>query len=99
MFLWGWSTWLPTYLRTERHFTFCTSGYLTFVIFGFAVVTILIVGYLSDKIFRRAPLAGVGWVLPRCSDGGGARAERGWSVVLMICALCAQQVGVPALKC
>src|SRR5262249_52607755 len=47
IFFWGWSIWLPTYLRTERHFSFSTSGYLTFVIFGFAVATILIVGYLS----------------------------------------------------
>ena len=61
IFFWGWSIWLPTYLRTARHFTFSTSGYLTFVIYGFAVVTILIVGRVSDRVFRRAPFAGLGW--------------------------------------
>src|SRR6204780_1854136 len=60
IFFWGWSGWLPTYLRTERHFAFSTSGTLTFVIYGFAVVTILTVGRVSDRVFRRAPLAGVG---------------------------------------
>ena len=95
IFWWGWSTWLPTYLRSERHFAFSTSGYLTFVIFGFAVVTILIVGYLSDKIFRRAPLAGVGWALSAVFLMAAALAPSAiWSVVLMICALCTQQVGI-----
>ena len=61
IFFWGWSGWLPTYLRTARHFAFSTSGYLTFVIYGFAVVTILIVGHVSDRVFRRAPFAGLGW--------------------------------------
>ena len=95
IFFWGWSIWLPTYLRTERQFSFSTSGYLTFVIFGFAVATILIVGYLSDKIFRRAPFAGVGWFLAAGFLMGAALAPSPTvSVILMICALCAQQVGI-----
>jgi MFS family permease len=95
IFYWGWSIWLPTYLKGERHFTFSTSGYLTFVIFGFAVVTILCVGYLSDKIFRRAPLAGLGWALAAVFLMAAALApSAAASVVLMICALCAQQVGI-----
>ena len=95
VFYWGWSIWLPTYLRTARNFTFSTSGYLTFVIFGFAVVTILVIGYSSDKIFRRAPLAGLGWSLAAGLLIAAALAPSAvWSVVLMICALCAQQVGI-----
>jgi sugar phosphate permease len=92
---WGWSTWLPTYLRTARGFSFSTSGYLTFVIYGFAVVTILIIGRYSDRIFRRAPLAGIGWVLAAVFLMAAALAPNAvTSVILMICALCAQQVGV-----
>jgi MFS family permease len=53
IFFWGWSIWLPTYLRTARHFAFSTSGYLTFVIYGFAVATILIIGHVS-RIVRAA---------------------------------------------
>ncbi|MCW2573948.1 MAG: hypothetical protein JWO88_4006 [Frankiales bacterium] len=95
IFFWGWSIWLPTYLRTVRQFSFSTSGYLTFVIFGFAVATILIVGYYSDKIFRRAPLAGVGWFFAAIFLMAAALAPSPTvSVILMICALCAQQVGV-----
>jgi ACS family glucarate transporter-like MFS transporter len=95
IFFWGWSIWLPTYLRTVRQFSFSTSGYLTFVIFGFAVATILAVGYFSDKIFRRAPLAGVGWVFAAIFLMAAALAPSPIvSVILMICALCAQQVGI-----
>jgi sugar phosphate permease len=95
IFFWGWSIWLPTYLRTARQFSFSTSGYLTFVIFGFAVATILLVGYASDKVFRRAPFAGWGWILAGVLLMGAALAPSPTlSVILMICALCAQQVGI-----
>ena len=94
-FFWGWSFWLPTYLRTARGFSFSVSGYLTFVIFGSAVATILVMGYLSDRIFRRAAFAGAGWVLSAVFLMGAAYApDAGLSVVLMIAALCAQQVGI-----
>jgi len=92
---WGWSIWLPTYLRTERGFSFSVSGYLTFVIFGCAVATILVFGHLSDKIFRRAPLAGAGWLFAAVFLMASALAPTpAWSVVLAICALCSQQIGI-----
>jgi ACS family glucarate transporter-like MFS transporter len=95
IFFWGWSIWLPTYLRTARHFTFSTSGYLTFVIYGFAVVTILVMGRVSDRVFRRAPFAGLGWAMAAVFLMAAALAPSATaSVILMICALCAQQVGI-----
>jgi MFS transporter, ACS family, glucarate transporter len=95
IFFWGWSIWLPTYLRTARQFAFSTSGYLTFVIYGFAVATILIIGHVSDRVFRRAPFAGLGWASAAVFLMAAALAPSAtWSVVLMICALCAQQVGI-----
>jgi MFS family permease len=75
IFFWGWSFWLPTYLRTARGFSFSVSGYLTFVIFGFAVATIVIVGSLRPHLpargVRRRRL-GAGRGLP---DGSGLRAR------------------------
>ncbi len=95
MFFWGWSSWLPTYLKTVRGFSFSISGYLTFVIFGFAVATILTMGHVSDRLFRRAPLAGLGWVLGAvCLMAAAFSPDRTVCVVLMIMALCFQQVGV-----
>jgi MFS family permease len=95
IFFWGWSIWLPTYLRTARHFAFSTSGYLTFIIYGFAVATILIIGHVSDRLFRRAPFAGLGWACAAVLLMAAALAPSATlSVILMICALCAQQVGI-----
>jgi MFS transporter, ACS family, glucarate transporter len=92
---WGWAIWLPTYLRTERGFSFSTSGYLTFVIYGFSVVTLLVIGRLSDRLFRRAPLAAAGWFFAAIFLMGAALAPTPmWAVVLATCALCAQNVGV-----
>jgi MFS transporter, ACS family, glucarate transporter len=95
IFFWGWSIWLPTYLRTQRHFSFGASGYLTFVIYGVAFATILIAMRLSDRLFRRAPIAAVGWVLAAAFLIGAALAANPVvSVILMTCALCAQQVSI-----
>lgn len=93
-FYWGWAIWLPTYLRTARHFSFSASGYLTFVIYSFAVVAILAMTQLSDRIFRRAPLAGWGWVFAAAFLVGAALAPNPVvSLILMTCTLCTQQVG------
>jgi MFS family permease len=95
IFIWGWQIWLPTYFRTTRGLSFSVSGYLTFVIYGCAVLTILAVGHFSDRIFRRAALAGTGWALGGVLLMAAALVPgAGASIVLMILALCAQQVGV-----
>lgn len=92
---WGWAIWLPTYLRTVRGFSFSLSGYLTFVIYGCAVATILVFGVVSDKIFRRAPLAGAGWLLAGVFLMASVLAPSpAWSVVFSICALCSHEVGI-----
>ena len=95
IFFWGWSTWLPSYFRLARGFSFSTSGYLTFVVYGCAIAVIVIGGVLSDRLFRRSALAAFGWLL-----GGGFLmtaalvADANTSVVFMILALCGQQIGI-----
>jgi sugar phosphate permease len=92
---WGWAIWLPTYLRTARGFSFSLSGYLTFIIYGGAVATILVFGIVSDKIFRRAPLAGAGWLLAGAFLIASVAAPTPtWSIIFSICALCAHEVGI-----
>jgi sugar phosphate permease len=95
VFYWGWSVWLPTYLKTTRHYSFSQAGYLTFVIYGAATLTIIGIGFFSDRIFCRASIAGLGWI----SSGGFLLAatmvaDRTACVVFMTLALCAQQTGV-----
>jgi sugar phosphate permease len=95
IFFWGWSVWLPTYLKTTRHFTFSHAGYLTFIIYGCATLTIIGVSLISDRMFRRAPLAGAGWLLSGAFLIAATMIpDRTACVVLMTLSLCAQQTGV-----
>lgn len=95
IFFWGWSTWLPSYLRQARGFSFSTSGYLTFVVYGCAILVIIAGGLLSDRLFRRSALAGLGWLLGGVFLITAALVPSATaSVALMILALCAQQIGI-----
>jgi sugar phosphate permease len=62
IFFWGWSTWMPTYFQTARHFSFKTAGYLFSLNYLFMAMAVLTVGYLSDKVMRRAPFGAAGWI-------------------------------------
>jgi sugar phosphate permease len=99
IFFWGWAVWLPTYLKVTRHFAFSKAGYLTFAIYGGATLTILLVGTLSDRWFRRAPLAATGWVLAGLFLIAATLVpDRTLCVVLMTLSLCAQQTGVSSAQ-
>jgi sugar phosphate permease len=99
IFFWGWSVWLPTYLKTTRHFTFSKAGYLTFIIYGCATLTIMAVGMFSDRVFRRAPIAGLGWLLSGVFLMTATLVpDRTVCVILMTLSLCAQQTGVSSAQ-
>jgi sugar phosphate permease len=95
VFFLGWAVWLPTYLKTTRHFTFSKAGYLTFVIYGCATLTVLATGLFSDRIFRRAPIASAGWLFAGlfliCAT---LVSDRTACVIFMTLSLCAQQTGI-----
>jgi sugar phosphate permease len=63
IFFWGWSSWLPTYLIRARHFSFQSSGGLTALTFAIEVVAVFLLGLLTDRIGRRAPLGALGYFL------------------------------------
>ncbi len=99
IFFWGWAVWLPTYLKTVRHFSFSKAGYLTFLIYGCAVLTIIASGLVSDRLFRRAPLAGFGWLLSGVFLLAATMIpDRSACVALMTLSLCAQQTGVSSAQ-
>jgi sugar phosphate permease len=63
VFFWGWSSWLPTYLMKARHFSFKASGGLTALTFAVEVIAVLLLGILTDRVGRRAPLGALGFLL------------------------------------
>lgn len=52
---WGLMTWLPTYLKNERGFSWGEMGLLASLPFILGIVCKLAAGWLSDRIGRRAP--------------------------------------------
>jgi MFS family permease len=50
-------TWLPSYLQTTRHVSITSSGWLSGVPYGGAVVLAVLAGWLSDRYVRGAGVA------------------------------------------
>jgi Sugar phosphate permease len=55
MVYWGLLTWLPSYLKNERGFSWSEMGFLASMPFILAIVCKLVAGWASDKVGRRAP--------------------------------------------
>lgn len=53
---WGAMTWLPSYLKEARGFSWAAMGALASLPWILGVVTKIVSGYLCDKIGRRAPI-------------------------------------------
>lgn len=60
IFLWGFSSWLPTYLRVARQLDLPATGFYSFLPFALMLLGMLIGAWLGDKTGRRAIICGVG---------------------------------------
>jgi sugar phosphate permease len=54
--IWGSATWLPTYLKTARGFSWAAMGALASLPWILGIFTKVASGFLADKFGRRAPL-------------------------------------------
>ena len=100
MYFYGWTTWMPTYFQTARHFSFKAAGYLYSLSFLFAMAAVLLVGYFSDRTMRRAPflaaatlIAGVLMLV-----GGNFVADPYRSLAILIVAVCCAQTGLTMIQ-
>jgi sugar phosphate permease len=53
--MWGIMTWLPSYLKKARGFSWAGMGAWVAFSYVFAICLVLLTGYVSDRIGRRAP--------------------------------------------
>jgi sugar phosphate permease len=53
--MWGIMTWLPSYLKKARGFSWAGMGTWVAFSYVFAICLVLLTGYISDRIGRRAP--------------------------------------------
>ncbi|HWR40138.1 MAG TPA: MFS transporter [Patescibacteria group bacterium] len=56
---WGSMAWLPSYLKVARGFSWAAMGALASLPYVLGAVAVLVFGYLSDKVGRRAPFAAI----------------------------------------
>ncbi|MGA3127311.1 MAG: MFS transporter [Candidatus Korobacteraceae bacterium] len=100
MYFYGWTTWMPTYFQTARHFSFRAAGYLYSLSFLFALLAIVTVGYFSDRVMRRAPfLAGACLIAGILMFvGGDFIGEAYWALAVLIAAVCFAQTGLVMIQ-
>jgi MFS family permease len=92
IFFWGWSSWLPTYLMEARHFSFKSSGTLTAVTFAVEVIAVWLLGMLTDRIGRRAPLGALGFLIAAVGVYiGGVVSNIPLAIAIMIVGVSCQQ--------
>lgn len=56
---WGTMAWLPSYLKVARGFSWASMGMLASLPYFLAVITVVVSGYLSDKVGRRGPFIAI----------------------------------------
>jgi len=69
---WGMMTWLPSYLKTARGFSWSAMGMLSALPYVLSLITMWGCGQWADKIGRRAPFAAVGFFVAAAAIYGGA---------------------------
>ena len=100
IYFWGWSTWMPTYFQTVRHFSFKSAGYIYSLSWVFMLGATLLIAWLSDRLMRRAPFGGLGYLIAGILIfvGVSVVANAYWAVVVLIIAGCFQGIGYSMLQ-
>ena len=93
IYYYGWLTWMPTYFQNARHFSFHAAGYLFSLNWAFTLVTILGIGYLSDRFLRRAPFGCAGFFIAGIAMylGGSVIQNNYWALAALVISLASQQ--------
>ena len=94
---WGMMTWLPSYLKTARGFSWTAMGALSSLPYVLGIVGKFAGGYLSDKAGRRAPFMAAACVGIAAGIFLGATVESNIaSAMLLTLAIFASSIGVPS---
>ena len=57
---WGTMAWLPQYLKVARGFTWAQMGMLSALPYVLGAISVVLVGFVSDRFVRRAPFSAIG---------------------------------------
>ncbi|WP_291446097.1 MFS transporter [Desulfovibrio sp.] len=93
---WGLITWLPSYLKTARGFSWSEMGWLASLPFVLSIIFKVSCGFLTDKIGRSAPILMAAMFFAGCCVYLGAVAEQKYlSAVLLSLAVAFCTMGTP----
>ncbi|TGE39266.1 MFS transporter [Desulfosporosinus fructosivorans] len=81
---WGMMTWLPSYLKLARGFSWSDMGMLSALPYILSLITLWGCGQLSDKIGRRAPFMAVGFLIAGVSIYFGAYVNDNMTSAILI---------------
>ena len=87
------TTWLPTYLVRERHFSLASMGLYASLPWVSLFVMVFVTGAVSDHILRhtgsvwaaRVPLAVIGFVVSALALIAASRAPQVWLMMMLLC--------------
>lgn len=93
---WGLITWLPSYLKTARNFSWTEMGWLASLPFVLGIFSKALSGVIADKIGRSAPILMVSMLLAGvCVYAGAVTEHKYLSAVLLAMAVGSCTMGTP----
>jgi sugar phosphate permease len=93
---WGLITWLPSYLRSARGFSWSEMGVLASLPFVLSIISKAFSGYIADKVGRSAPILMVAMLLAgACVYIGASTEHRYISAVFLAMAVAFCTMGTP----
>ena len=81
---WGSMAWLPSYLKVARGFSWGAMGMMASLPYILGAVAVLLFGYLSDKVGRRAPFAAISMLGAAIGIYTAAYSDSNWNAALAI---------------
>lgn len=95
---WGTMAWLPSYLKVARGFSWVAMGAWSSLPYVLGVASVVIFGYLSDKIGRRAPLCAISMLGASAGIYFGAHApDNTTAAILISLGIASIGIGLPSV--
>ncbi|MDD4600204.1 putative sulfoacetate transporter SauU [bioreactor metagenome] len=81
---WGTMAWLPSYLKVARGFSWVAMGAWSSLPYVLGVLSVVVFGYVSDKIGRRAPLCAISMLGAAAGIYFGAHAPDNTTAAILV---------------
>ncbi|MDD5307108.1 MAG: MFS transporter [Deltaproteobacteria bacterium] len=95
---WGTMTWLPSYLKDARGFSWAAMGAWASLPYCLGTVNVILFGWLSDKVGRRAPFAALSMLGAAAGIYFGAHApDNNTAAILLSLGIASIAIGLPSV--